>query len=86
MTEGYFLSGDIGHLDEQGNLYLTGRLKLLVDVGGLKVNLIEVETILKRHPDVREVVVVPMPMTETQTRLKAFVEPAENCSPTGKET
>jgi long-chain acyl-CoA synthetase len=81
LTEGYFLSGDIGRLDEQGNLYLTGRLKLLVDVGGLKVNLIEVETILKRHPDVREVVVVAMPMTETQTRLKAFVEPTENCSP-----
>src|SRR5438128_1504474 len=43
---GFFLTGDLGRLDTHGNLLVTGRLKLLIDVGGLKVNPLEVETVL----------------------------------------
>ncbi len=72
-TEGFFLTGDLGRLDEQGALTLTGRTKLLVDVGGRKVNPLEVESVLTRHPAVREAVAVAVPYSDTSRRLKAIV-------------
>jgi acyl-CoA synthetase (AMP-forming)/AMP-acid ligase II len=56
-------------------------LKLVIDVGGLKVNLLEVEAILRDHPDVQDCVVVPIPVSETVSRLKALVVPAAPQSP-----
>ena len=75
-VDGFFASGDLGRLDEHGQLTLTGRLKLLIDIGGMKVNLMEVEAVLRQHPLINEAVVVAVPVTETQSRLRAVVEPA----------
>jgi len=72
---GYFPTGDLGELDGAGNLVITGRIKLLIDVGGKKVNPLEVEEVLSRHPQVASCVVVPMPVAATVTRLKALVVP-----------
>jgi len=73
IFEGYFLTGDLGRLDSEGRLTITGRLKLLIDVGGFKVNPTEVELVIKEHPSVGECIVVPMPLTQTVSRLKAIV-------------
>jgi acyl-CoA synthetase (AMP-forming)/AMP-acid ligase II len=73
--DGYFLTGDLGRLDGFGNLTITGRIKLLIDVGGLKVNPLEVEDVLAQHPDVASCVVVPVRVSETVSRLKAIVTP-----------
>ena len=73
--DGFFLTGDLGRLDAHGNLTITGRLKLLIDVGGLKVNPLEVEAVLAQHPGVAACVVVPMRVSETVCRLKAIVTP-----------
>jgi acyl-CoA synthetase (AMP-forming)/AMP-acid ligase II len=72
---GYFPTGDLGRLDELGNLTITGRIKLLIDVGGLKVNPLEVEQVLAEHPAVATCVVVPVRVSETVSRLKAIVTP-----------
>ncbi|MDP9174902.1 MAG: acyl--CoA ligase [Planctomycetota bacterium] len=72
-ADGYFLTGDLGFLDSFGNLSIAGRLKLLIDVGGQKVNPLEVEKVLAEHPAVAECVVLPMPVSPTVTRLKAVV-------------
>lgn len=71
--DGHFLTGDLGSLDDRGNLTISGRLKLLIDVGGAKVNPLEVERVLVAHPDVGECVVVPVPVSETVTRLRALI-------------
>jgi acyl-CoA synthetase (AMP-forming)/AMP-acid ligase II len=71
--EGYFHTGDIGSLDDHNNLSITGRLKLLIDVGGLKVNPLEVEEVLNSHPAVASSVVVPMQLSQTISRVKAVV-------------
>ncbi|MDB5357241.1 MAG: putative fatty-acid--CoA ligase [Phycisphaerales bacterium] len=76
IQDGYFLTGDLGRLDASGALTITGRIKLLIDVGGRKVNPIEVEEVLSRHPAVGGCVVVPMRVSETLCRLKAVVTPA----------
>ncbi|QOV87689.1 class I adenylate-forming enzyme family protein [Humisphaera borealis] len=73
LLDGYFVTGDLGHLDAVGNLTLTGRLKLLIDVAGLKVNPLEVEAVLAEHPAVAASVVVSLPVTQTVSRLKAIV-------------
>jgi long-chain acyl-CoA synthetase len=73
--DGFLLTGDLGRQDDRGVLELTGRLKLMIDVGGLKVNPLEVEALLMRHPAVRDAVAVPIYYSETASRLKAIVIP-----------
>lgn len=70
---GFFATGDLGRITERGDLVITGRSKLLIDVGGLKVNPIEVEQVLSQHPGVAECVVVPIRLSETVSRIKAVV-------------
>lgn len=75
LTKGFFLTGDLGRLDDAGRLAITGRVKLQIDVGGLKVNPIEVECVLAEFPGVSECAVVPMRMAQTVNRLRALVVP-----------
>lgn len=72
----YFLTGDLGCINADGSLTITGRLKLLIDVGGFKVNPLEVEKTLLLHPSIAEAVVVPIAVTDTVSRLRAIVTPA----------
>jgi non-ribosomal peptide synthase protein (TIGR01720 family) len=73
-------TGDLGSFDESGRLTLVGRKRLLVDVGGDKVNPVEVEEVLESHPMVAAAAVVGMPMRgSTGNLLVAAVVPlAEN--------
>jgi acyl-CoA synthetase (AMP-forming)/AMP-acid ligase II len=73
LIDGFFATGDLGRLDAYGNLTLTGRIKLLLDVAGLKVNPLEVEAALMLHPAVSSCVVQAIPVTQTVSRLKAVV-------------
>jgi acyl-CoA synthetase (AMP-forming)/AMP-acid ligase II len=72
---GFLLTGDLGRLDERGVLALSGRVKLLIDIGALKVNPLEIEAVLAGHPLVSEAIVVPLPYSETASRLKAVIVP-----------
>ena len=60
-ADGWYHTGDVGHLDEHGILYITGRLKEMMIVGGFNVYPAEVEDALRASPLVREAVVVPVP-------------------------
>jgi acyl-CoA synthetase (AMP-forming)/AMP-acid ligase II len=71
----FYPTGDLGHLDAAGRLHVHGRVQLLIDVGGRKVNPLEVEAVLLDHPHVGGCVVVPVQQTATVARLKAIVEP-----------
>jgi acyl-CoA synthetase (AMP-forming)/AMP-acid ligase II len=77
----FFSTGDLARLDEFGNLSITGRLKLLIEVGGLKVNVLEVEELLRQHPSVGEAAVVAIRVSETVSRLKAVVTPRDQDRP-----
>ena len=80
-NEGFFATGDLGRVDEFGNLTITGRLKLLIEVGGQKVNVLELEDLLMKHPSVGEAVVLAMRVSETVSRLKAVVTPRDAAHP-----
>ena len=52
--EGWFRTGDLGYVDEDGYLFLTGRAKEQINRGGIKISPSEVDAALLRHPDVVE--------------------------------
>ncbi len=80
LHDGRFFTGDLGRLDEDGRLYLQGRKKLLIEVGGYKVDPIEVEDVIKAHPCVSETIVVGVAgESEGEETVKAVVVPSENC-------
>jgi acyl-CoA synthetase (AMP-forming)/AMP-acid ligase II len=81
LIDGYFATGDLGRLDAAGRLFITGRIKLLIDVGGLKVNPLEVEAVLAEHPAVAACVVVPVQQSQTVFRLKAIIAPRHPAAP-----
>jgi fatty-acyl-CoA synthase len=58
---GWFHSGDVGYLDEEGYLYICDRLKDMVISGGENVYPAEVESVLFEHPAVVEVAVIGLP-------------------------
>ena len=64
FADGWFRTGDQGRFDEDGYLFLTGRLKEIINRGGEKISPIEVDTILMDHPAVEQVVTfaIPHPM------------------------
>ena len=83
-TDGHFLTGDLGRLDG-GRLAITGRARLLIETGGLKVNPLEVEAVLASHPAVADVAVVAVRQTEAVRRLRAVVVPRDPSSPPAGE-
>jgi long-chain acyl-CoA synthetase len=78
FRDGFFFTGDLGRLDGDGRLWITGRKKLFIEVAGNKVDPLEVEDVLATHPRVREVVVVGVPgKAPGEEIVKAVVVPAE---------
>jgi long-chain acyl-CoA synthetase len=57
LPDGWFLTGDMGYLDEDGILYITGRKKDMIIMSGWKIYPAEVENVLVKHPKVAEAAV-----------------------------
>ncbi len=70
---GWLRSGDVGHLDEDGYLTVTGRKKDIIVRGGEKISAKEVEDVLLSHPAVAEAAVVGAPDPRYGERACAFV-------------
>jgi len=61
FRNGWFRTGDVGHLDPEGYLYLTGRLKEIINRGGEKISPREVDEVLLAHPAVAEAITFAIP-------------------------
>jgi acyl-CoA synthetase (AMP-forming)/AMP-acid ligase II len=57
----YLRSGDVGRLDEDGFVYVEGRIKDMIKSGGLNVYASDIEEVFSRHPDVVEVAAISIP-------------------------
>jgi 3-phosphoshikimate 1-carboxyvinyltransferase len=75
-ADGWYRTGDLARVDEAGFLHITGRVKDVINRGGEKVPVVEVENLLYQHPLVADVAVVAMPDERLGERACAFVVPA----------
>jgi acyl-CoA synthetase (AMP-forming)/AMP-acid ligase II len=78
--EGWQHTGDLGRLDDEGYLYLVGRLADTICRGGENVRPLEVEQVLRTHPSVTEVAVVGLPDRRLGEVVAAFVVLADGAS------
>ena len=80
FRDGYYFTGDLGRVDAEGRVFVTGRKKLLIEVAGHKVDPVEVEDVLVAHPKVREAVVVGVKgRVEGEEIVKAAIVPDDGC-------
>ena len=75
--DGWLRTGDLGRLDPDGYLYLSGRRGDKIVRGGENIYPVEVEDVLATHPDVREVAVIGIPDRRWGEIVKAFVVPQD---------
>ena len=73
IKDGWFYTGDLGYVDEDGYFYISGRKKDIIIRGGENVSPVEVEEILLQHPAVAEAGVVGIPDAVYGEEIKAFV-------------
>jgi acyl-CoA synthetase (AMP-forming)/AMP-acid ligase II len=73
FTAGWFRTGDEGMLDDDGYLFLTGRLKEQISRGGEKISPIEVDEVLLRHPAVAEACTFAIPHDKLGEEVGAAV-------------
>jgi 2-furoate---CoA ligase len=73
LRDGWYFTGDVGHIDERGDLHVSGRIDDMVITGGENVHPLEVEDALARCPDVSEVAVAGLPDEKWGQAVTAFV-------------
>lgn len=73
FTDGWYRTGDAGHLDEQGYLYLVDRVNDMIVTGGENVYSIEVENAISTHPAVAQVAVIGIPHDVWGEQVHAIV-------------
>ena len=85
FRDGWFRTGDEGYLDDDGYLFLTGRLKEIINRGGEKVAPREIDEVLLEHPAVAQVVAFAMPHPKLGEEIAAAVVVAAGQSLTKRE-
>ncbi len=73
MPDGWFHTGDLGEVNEDGCLFIRGRSKEVINVGGMKVFPREVEAVLQLHPAIKEVAVFGVRQMRSRESLWADV-------------
>jgi len=81
--DGWFATGDLGTLDDDGHLSITGRSKDMILSGGFNIAAQEVEQVLREHPGVRDVAVTGEPDERFGERVVAWV--VRTAEPAGEE-
>ena len=85
ITDGWLHTGDLGTMDSEGFVSITGRLKEMIISAGENIFPREIEEVLIHHPSVKEVAVIGVPDEVRGEVPKAFVIVEEGTSPDKKE-
>lgn len=75
---GWFRTGDLAVAKEGGNIKWTGRVKDLINRGGIKYNPSDIEAMLDGHPDIEQAAIVPVPDQALGERACCFAVPKPN--------
>lgn len=85
FRDGWFHTGDIGYMDDEGYLYIVDRKKDMVIAGGFNIYPREIDEVLFEHPKIKEACAVGLPDPYRGETVKAFIVPREGESLTEKE-
>ena len=85
LVDGWFHTGDIGHEDEEGYLYVDGRSKEMIISGGENIYPAEIENLLIESPDIAEASVIGRPDARWGEIVVAVVVPRANTVLTGEQ-
>jgi len=78
--DGWFKTGDLAQIDEEGFLTLSGRIKEIINRGGIKYNPIDIELLIMKNHDVEACAIVPYPDAVLGERACLFVSLKAECS------
>ena len=81
VRPGAFTLGDMGHVDENGFIFITDRLSDMVVSGGVNLYPSESEAVLRDHPGVADVAVIGIPHADLGEQLLALVVPSDAANP-----
>ena len=84
VRPGAFTLGDMGHVDENGFIFITDRLSDMVVSGGVNLYPSESEAVLRDHPGVADVAVIGIPHADLGEQLLALIVPADLAAPAGR--
>ncbi|MFB9648216.1 3-phosphoshikimate 1-carboxyvinyltransferase [Curtobacterium pusillum] len=79
--DGWYRTGDLAKVSDKGFLSITGRVKDVINRGGEKIPVVEIENLLYQHPLVTDVAIVAMPDARLGERACAFVVSARRDEP-----
>jgi acyl-CoA synthetase (AMP-forming)/AMP-acid ligase II len=82
FPEGWYRTGDLGHLDEDGYLFVTGRVREMINRGGEKIAPGEIDEVLRQHPAVKDAAAFALPDARLGEDIAVAVVAAEGATPT----
>lgn len=85
FKDGWFLTGDMGYMDEEGFFYIVDRKKDMIIAGGFNIYPREIEEVLYEHEKIQEACIVGVPDPYRGETVKAFIVPKEGQTLTEEE-
>jgi long-chain acyl-CoA synthetase len=85
IIDGWLHTGDVGHVDDEGYLFITDRAKDMLIRGGENIYCVEIENRLVEHPDIADAAVIGVPHETLGEEVKAVIEVAPGSDPSDDE-
>jgi 2-furoate---CoA ligase len=81
IRQGWYFTGDTGYIDNDGDLFVSGRVDDMIISGGENISPVDIESVLSLHPKVDEVVVAGLKDDRWGQRVVAFIKCKEDIDP-----
>jgi len=85
IKDGFYRTGDVGHLDDDGYLFITDRAKDMIVAGGVNIYPAEIEAVILQHPDIQHCAVIGVPHDDLGEQPAAFIVAAPGRSMTADD-